>query len=264
MKKIILALSVLLYAVYENVFALCIRREKSGGDIKILHISDIHKKRFGENNCKISDIAKRESPDLIFITGDIVSRKQKDFTPEKILIKNLCGIAPVYISLGNHEGDLNRDMFEKFIRMMKNTGAVLLRNETKTVKLNGRIINICGLELPQTVYKKNERYKNLDVPTVSDINSLLGKCPQDETFLLAHNPIFGEVYAQWGADCTFSGHVHGGIINIFGKGILSPERKFFPKYSKGIYDINGKKLLVSAGIGKLRLFNPSEIIIYEL
>ena len=92
----------------------------------------------------------------------------------------------------------------------------------------------------------------------------MGRCPQGETLLLAHNPLFGELYSAWGADYTFSGHVHGGIINIMGQGLLSPERKFFPKYSKGIYEINGKKLLVSAGIGKLRLFNPSETVVYEI
>ena len=85
-----------------------------------------------------------------------------------------------------------------------------------------------------------------------------------EVLLLAHIPLFGAVYADWGADYTFSGHIHGGVVRLFGVGILSPERKFFPKYSKGIYDISGKKLLVSAGVGKLRMFNPPEIITYKL
>ena len=46
--------------------------------------------------------------------------------------------------------------------------------------------------------------------------------------------------------------------------ILSPERKFFPKYSSGIYEINNKKLLVSRGLGHsrpgIRLFNKREIV----
>ena len=40
----------LLYAVIENAFMLCVRREKFGGDIKVVHISDLHKKRFGKYN----------------------------------------------------------------------------------------------------------------------------------------------------------------------------------------------------------------------
>ncbi|MBR1592181.1 MAG: metallophosphoesterase [Ruminococcus sp.] len=265
MKKtaIVSALAFSAYAVYENN-SFRIRREKIGGGIKIMHISDIHKRRFGKNHCKISRIAERERPDLIFLTGDTVSRTQKDFTPEKILIENLCKTAPVYAVLGNHEGDLSEYSLGRFTDILENSGAVLLRNETRSININSRIINICGLELPQTVYKKNGSYKNLDIPGIEDIYSLLGRCPQGETLLLAHNPLFGELYSVWGADYTFCGHVHGGIINILGRGVLSPERKLFPKYSKGIYEINGRKLLVSAGMGKFRLFNPSEIVIYEI
>jgi hypothetical protein len=47
-------------------------------------------------------------------------------------------------------------------------------------------------------------------------------------------------------------------------GILSPERKFFPKYNSGIYTIDTKKLLVSRGMGHskpgIRLFNMPEIL----
>ena len=82
--------------------------------------------------------------------------------------------------------------------------------------------------------------------------------------LLAHNPLFAEAYSQWGADMTFSGHVHGGAVRIFGKGVLSPERKFFPKYTKGVYTVGNMKLLVTSGIGKLRLFNPAEMVVYKI
>lgn len=92
----------------------------------------------------------------------------------------------------------------------------------------------------------------------------LGKSPECETLLLAHNPLWGKVYADWGADYTFSGHIHGGAVRFLGIGILSPERRFFPKYSKGIYEIDSMKLCVSAGIGKKRLFNPPEIVIYKI
>ena len=75
---------------------------------------------------------------------------------------------------------------------------------------------------------------------------------------------FGEEYAKWGAKYSFSGHVHGGSVRLFGKALLSPERRFFPKYAKGVYDFGDKKLLVSAGLGKLRLFDPPEIVIYDI
>lgn len=58
-----------------------------------------------------------------------------------------------------------------------------------------------------------------------------------------------------------SGHIHGGIIRLpIVGGILSPERKFFPKYSLGEYKKGKTHMIVSAGIGKFRLFNPSEVV----
>ena len=34
--------------------------------------------------------------------------------------------------------------------------------------------------------------------------------------------------------------------------LLSPERKFFPKYNSGIYGINNKFMIVSRGLGHSR------------
>ena len=48
-------------------------------------------------------------------------------------------------------------------------------------------------------------------------------------------------------------------VASFVGGVLSPERRFFPKYDKGLYEKGGTKLYVSGGIGKPRLFNPPEI-----
>ena len=87
--------------------------------------------------------------------------------------------------------------------------------------------------------------------------------------MLSHTPLAFRAYADWGADVTFSGHCHGGVIRLpFIGGILSPERKFFPRYTKGIYELDAEqglaKLAVTAGLGKFRLNNPSEIMICTL
>ena len=257
-----------LYLITENTLIMRVRHKRFGKGVRIMHISDIHKRRFGKNNCRISDAAKREKPDMTFITGDLVSRKETDFSASKKLLKELCEVAPVYFIYGNHEQSLITEELQKeFADMIDHTGVILLRNETVKAEVNGRSFNICGIEPVYTIYKKEENrrhYKDLDVITLIDMKKLVGDCPAGETLLLAHNPFFGSVYAEWGADYTFSGHVHGGVVRLFGIAMLSPERKFFPKYAKGAYDIGGKKLLVSGGLGKLRAFNPPEILIYEI
>ena len=53
----------------------------------------------------------------------------------------------------------------------------------------------------------------------------------------------------------------GGIVRLpLAGGLLSPERKLFPEYTKGVYNKFGSSMVVSAGLGKFRLQNPSQII----
>ena len=262
----LISLIAVIYVAIENNLMLCVRKEKFGKGIKIAHISDLHKRKFGVDNYKISDKVGEKSPDLIVVSGDIVSRDEKEFSAVENLLRRLSKIAPVYMINGNHENSLPEDIYLDFEAMISRTNVKILSNKCEDVNINGRNLKIYGFEPSETTYIKNERYKNLDKITLSDMNETIGKCPSGEVLLIAHNPLFGEVYSQWGADFTFSGHVHGGAVRIpFTKiGVLSPERKFFPKYSKGVYNIGKMRLLVSAGLGKLRLFNPPEIVFYEI
>lgn len=257
------------YAVYENAASLSLRYESLGSGIRIAHISDIHRRRFGRNNRRITSLVASEKPDLIFITGDLISRRQTRLNTVEKMLRELVKTAPVYIIFGNHEQGLteefiNAEVQERLTEIIKLSGAKLLRNSRDFIIIGERRLNIIGYEPDYSVYKSDGCYTDLTPVTKEDIVEVLGECPQGETLLLAHNPLFGKAYAEWGADYTFSGHVHGGVVRIFGKGILSPERKFLPKYTKGVYDFGGKKLLVSAGLGKLRLFNPPEIVIYDI
>lgn len=261
---IICAVIFLIYLYWENKKVLVTRHENFGGDVKIMHISDSHKRNNSRYNSRIVKAAASGSPDIIFITGDLISRTETDFSESEKLLRSLCGIAPVYMCMGNHEQSLPESLIPEFIEALERTEVRLLVNEGEYAEIRGRKFYICGIQQEYSVYKKDGKYKDLDGFEYEQMERLAGKCPQCETLLLAHNPFFGEVYAEWGAKYTFSGHVHGGIVRIFGVGLLSPERKFLPKYSKGVYTIGKMKLLVSAGIGKLRIFDPPEIIFYTI
>ena len=261
---IILLAGFALYALWENVSALRIRREELGGNIRAVHITDLHKRRFGRDNCRICRAAESEQPDIIIISGDIVSRTETDMTVFSRTLHELCMIAPVYMIFGNHEQSLPPEMQRKFIEAVDGTDAVLLRNGRVHISLKGREIELFGLEESYATYKNNGGYRHLERITVPDMEKYLGRRPEGEVMLIAHNPLFAEVYAEWGADTVFSGHVHGGAVRLFGKGMFSPERKLFPQYSKGVYTLGKTKLLVSAGLGKLRLFDAPEIVVYSL
>lgn len=262
----------LLYVFAEN-HMLIVRRYKIMSDnssgkapIKIVQISDIHKRKYSNNWNRLIFRIKELSPDIIFITGDLVSRTVISLNSTEVLLEKLRRICPVYCSKGNHELDLSEEMLNKYRKMIKKTGAVLLENSSTVFEQNGRNINIYGADLKKSVYK-NEKggYSDLDKITSYELTQSLGNPKDGFNILLAHNPFFFEEYAKWGADLTFSGHVHGGAVYVpFIGGILSPERKFFPKYTKGLYKNNSKYMLVSAGIGKLRIFNPPEILYAEI
>ena len=266
MKYIILIVIILfvIYAFTENFCILTVRREKLGKGIKIAHLSDLHRRHFGANNIRLCEKVKEQSPDLIIFSGDLITRYEQDFSCIEATLKALCRIAPVYMIYGNHEQSISEEKRPEFEAMLERSHVILLKNDCSEINVNGRHLKIYGLLEDYGVYKKNGGYRDLDTIKTADLERLLGKCPEGEVLLMAHNPFFGEAYAEWGAKYTFSGHVHGGAVRIFGIAMLSPERKFFPKNSKGVYNIGGMKLLVSAGLGKLRLFDPPEIVVYEI
>lgn len=263
----IIIFAVIVFAVYaaaENLYILRVRHEKLGNGIRIVHLSDLHKRRFGEDNKRLCKKVREQSPDIIIFSGDLISRDETDLSCAEATLKQLCEIAPVYMIYGNHEQSISEEMRPKMEEMFANSDVIMLKNESTETEINGRKIKVYGLLEDYGVYKKNGGYRGLDSIYAQDLEKLMGHCPDGEVLLMAHNPFFGEAYAEWGAKYTFSGHVHGGVVRLFGIAMLSPERKLFPKNSKGVYTFGGMKLLVSAGLGKLRLFDPAEIVVYEI
>ena len=237
---------------------------------RLLILSDLHKKRYGDNFNNLMEYCKVQKPDYIFFLGDLYSRSETDMKPKAAFMARLRAMAPTYYIVGNHEL-FQPECLESLCQRLTEMGITVLRDSQIRLEENGEHINLFGLQLPLHYYINSDwSYRNLPVPTVGYLERKLGKAPQGEcNFLLAHNPFFFDSYAQWGADVTFSGHCHGGIIRLpLIGGILSPERRFFPRYTKGIYNSKtygeDRKLVVTAGLGKFRLNNPSEILVCTL
>lgn len=225
--------------------------------LTILHISDIHHKRLGHDNARLSKQALKYRPDLIVITGDLVSRDVRDFRSTGVFLRRLRAVAPVYLVPGNHELDMPPTVYHALKQVVRQSGCRMLENET--VNLPGGVF-LAGARLWIGLYRGARRsYRHLDTLTPQDLKRDLGSAPGC-TILLAHNPLFFDAYAAWGASLILAGHMHGGAVRLpFVGGILSPERRFFPRYSKGLYQKDGAQMLVSGGVGKIRLFNPPEV-----
>ena len=259
---------------------------------RLLHISDVHfsKKTKHDYNLRLigeilalAETAHHPVPgdpehstpvDAVCITGDLVSRNVSDETLDDAVLlferlRELLKEGLLFYSLGNHESDLPEDVRTEFFDRLRESGVYVLDNESQTAYFSGSGeqdgIRFTGLTLPGSVYH-NDRggYWKLAAITRKVIKNCVGPCENHPCILLAHNPVGLSAYAKWGADLVLSGHIHGGIIRIRDQGILSPERRFLPKYTKGLMKEGRCTMNISAGIGKFRVNNPAEIVCIDL
>lgn len=237
---------------------------------RILQLSDLHTKTYGDDYDNLINSCIAANPDYIFFTGDLYSRNETNLGHKTVLMKRLREIAPVYYVFGNHEAD-TPEKAEPLAEKLEQFGIHVLRNQKTRIYIGEDFINIYGADIERRYYKNSEgTYSKLPKLSADELEKMLGKADRRHfNILLAHTPFPFREYAKWGADLTFSGHCHGGVIRIPKVGgLLSPERKFLPEYTKGVYVNNENdkisKMVVSTGLGKFRLQNPSEIVIVTL
>jgi len=235
---------------------------KEFNKFKIVQLSDFHSYSSGKNIIKLIEKIHNEHPSIIIMTGDMVNKYDQNFERFLYLAEVLSKKYKIYYILGNHEKRLRKDDLNLIMGKLYKFGIKILSDGKITIKRNGDCINICGIDIPLSYYKIINKPSNIE----EVINVKLNKYKEKEyNILLAHNPLQFDIYAKYNVDLTLSGHVHGGMIRLpFIGALLSPERKFFPKYSSGVYEIDGKKLIVSRGLGHsrpgIRLFNKREIV----
>lgn len=242
--------------------------EKLKNQHRAVVIADLHGFTYGKKNERLQKAIKNFNPEMILIPGDLIVSKYSDtFGVALEFLKELVKIAPVYYSFGNHETRLrekrriNYQPFWSYIEEVERIGVHILNNESILFS-ESEGVRITGLELPIEYYEKGRI-----VPMEQDYLQELLLKPEGNAYdiLLAHNPAYAEQYAHWGADITFCGHNHGGLIRIPGIGsLLSPQLTLFPKYDAGRFQRKGKEIIVSRGLGThtfhIRIFNRAELV----
>jgi predicted MPP superfamily phosphohydrolase len=233
---------------------------------RIVHLSDLQGKTFRKNNIPLISKIKNAKPDLIVISGDFISANYFDEEQIIKLMTKLNEIAPVYYATGNHE--LASKDFPALAKKLIDKNINFLRNSNVTIKRNGDVINLAGIDDPidTEIYRNNSNTKTL----TKELEKALSKDSIPRfTILLSHRPEQFTLYANYNIDLIFSGHVHGGQIRLpIVGGILSPNQGFFPKYTSGKYFKKNSTMIVSRGLGNgsfpIRLFNRPEIVIVDL
>lgn len=245
--------------------------DKLSGNVRIVHLSDLHCSEFGEGNAALIARIAEQAPDLIVMSGDMINGHEQRTEVAEALIESLSEIAPVYASLGNHE-KANEHMYRSDItKLYEEAGAVVLEKEYQDIEIRGQKIRIGGL----LGYGLPEKYAKTGEAVESEYTYIAKMQKTDNlTLLLCHYPtcwIHNRLLDEWDVDVVFSGHEHGGQIRLpWLGGVYAPDRGFFPGHTSGVlHDQDGKRaLVISRGLGSTgwvpRLNNVPEIVVVDI
>lgn len=246
--------------------------------ITLALVTDLHEHDPGP----VLALLRKAAPDLILVAGDTFERNESGSDPrsrsdygtmsrlvhgvirwlddlaERFMaagrrdpangyrfIREAAEIAPVYLSLGNHEWYLD----EQDRALFEQTGVTLLDNWDVTVTVKGETLRVGGLS-SRVDLDWLERFADKD----------------GYKLLLCHHPEYFRRYVKdKPIDLMLSGHAHGGQIRVLGRGIFSPGQGVLPKYTRGVYE---QRLVVSAGCANTasipRWGNPCEVVTIRL
>lgn len=203
--------------------------------IKIVFVSDLHiKPNQSKRLNKIVKMINGQQPDIVLSAGDFVSGHNKNMTMsiEDIAeqLKNVRSKYGFYTVLGNHDNWVDG---EGITDALTKSGIRVLANSNVKININGKDIYIAGVEDEMT--------------GTPDIYSALYKT-KNPVILLTHSPsLFPEVPKE--VNLTLSGHTHGGQIKLPFLGALIVASDYENIYSVGLFEEEGRKMIVTKGIG---------------
>lgn len=195
--------------------------------ITLVHLSDLHIKRWGELEEDVISKVKEINPDFIIITGDFVSHT-KGIPLAAKFIDRLSKIAPIYGVMGNN--DYTEVGTELLVDELTKAGLRLLFNESLLITLlNGQSLNLIGID---------------DIKSaISGMDSAL------PSIALAHSPDMITQLKKYPVDVLLSGHTHGGQICLPLIGPVITHTKLGRRYAAGLFEFNGTRLYVNRGLG---------------
>lgn len=276
-----------------------LRNLPPGTVLKIIQLSDLHGRcRFDP----IKDLAgwvEAEDPDLVAVTGDLVSRR-RHIGPMVALLGSLSARLGIYFVAGNHDHAargtgpgarwLKADLEKAGVKVLENSCCPLrlrVGNQeldfyllgvddpvSKKDRLGLAIARCWQREAPQpTGTPQSEKAPGalcLQQQRISDGASFhdLGVPARCRfTILLSHSPDVVDEAAARGISVVLAGHTHGGQICLPFLGAILTGSRFGRRFSGTEYWVGNTLLLINRGLGTtllpVRLFCPPEISVYR-
>lgn len=126
---------------------------------KIIQISDLHNKEFGNDNKTLIETINQINPDYILLTGDMVNAEDTSFEGFFSLVDNISAKYKCFYVVGNHELGLEYGLLDDIYDYLKNHNVYVLDNSF--VNVDG--INFYGLNYAEKYYiKKNYNVEQMN------------------------------------------------------------------------------------------------------
>lgn len=167
--------------------------------LRIGHLSDFHLGVAGRGPRAVErgvDWVERRRPDLVCITGDLLSRPRGEGSL-RALVRRL---GHPYVVLGNHDVAASRDPFSQAVELEALEGATLLRDEAVEVELRGRRVQLVGVDA--RAWPLLGRPEDLADPAA------------DLRILLCHFPDVVRWLPPGAFHLVLAGHLHAGQLNL--------------------------------------------------
>ncbi|PZD73843.1 3',5'-cyclic adenosine monophosphate phosphodiesterase CpdA [Acaryochloris thomasi RCC1774] len=213
-----------------------------------LHIVDEMPQRYLE---RVIRVTNRQQPDLIAITGDIVTDEPQRYASRiEAALQKL--EAPTVSVMGNHDHWSDPTAVRQ---ILKNSRVIDISNGVYDVYRKSAQLHIAGVD---------------DVwAGAADLDLVMAQLPDEgAAILLAHEPDFADTAVKTHRfDLELSGHAHGGQVTIpfVGPPVLPPYGK---RYPVGQYQIEDLIQYTNRGIGmvspRARFGSRPEITVFQL
>ena len=218
--------------------------------LRIVHIADIHTRRYGFREAKAKEMIRAIAPDYVFFTGDLLTSKSR-LSAGLDFLTGLHAKRGTFLVPGNADGLIERSI--KRGRLSKvSIGYHILINESVDCgpfTLVGLGDPVSGSEDVRAAFQGVDEFKPVLVLTHFHPDSLL------------------DDLARHKVDIVFSGHTHGGQCGLPLAVNLIPYASR-SEYIAGLYRYDGFYLDVTKGLGTnifpLRFLCRPEIVVFEL
>jgi len=228
-----------------------------GRPLRVLQIADFHSLPRNRQIDSIIDQAAAAKPDIVAITGDLVTTRDSDYEAVNRLFAGLRATHNnIFVVWGNHDHwNTAYHGRNRLAEVLAKHHLVLLDDDSVSLDGPWGALDVIG----------TDDYYSAD----PDLNAALaGTRPEAFRLLLTHSPEAVPALRGSGVDLAVCGHTHGGQIRLPFIGASYTPGIWFPKYVKGWYDIDGVPLYIDSGVGTsgppVRAFNQSQITLLEI